>query len=140
MSELTDDQIAAEEEFLKGLPRFNVGAFFMPPIWGPVHGFWITVLFYPAWLLVDNLLYALYCEFSVLNVVLAVSAVVIILALSAVFSIVSQPMAAHRAENKGISRERYLRNQRIWAVVCIVLAVAMVVFASIYNINIRPYV
>ena len=45
MAELTDQQIAEEEEFLKGLPRVNIGALAMPGIWGPCHGFWVCILF-----------------------------------------------------------------------------------------------
>ena len=48
MAQLTDEEIAREDEFLKGLPRFNIGAFLLPPIWGAAHGFWVTILFYPA--------------------------------------------------------------------------------------------
>ena len=47
MAELTDEQIAEEEKFLEGIPRLNVGALFAPPIWGPVHGLWVTIGFYP---------------------------------------------------------------------------------------------
>ena len=45
MAELTDEQIAREEEFLSGMPPLNVGALFLPPIWGPAHGMWATILF-----------------------------------------------------------------------------------------------
>ena len=40
MTELTDEQIAREEKFLEGIPRLNIGALFLPPIWGPAHGMW----------------------------------------------------------------------------------------------------
>lgn len=49
-----------EEISLEGLPPLNLGALFMPPIWGPAHGIWITILYYPAWLLIDNLFYGVY--------------------------------------------------------------------------------
>jgi len=62
MAELTDEQIKAEEEFMRGLPRFNVAAFLLPPIWGPAHGFWVTILYYPIWLFVDNLYHASPCH------------------------------------------------------------------------------
>ena len=48
--ELTDEEIAREEKFLKGVPRVNIGALFLPPIWGPAHGMWAAILFYPIWL------------------------------------------------------------------------------------------
>ena len=60
MTELTDEQIAREEKFLEGIPRLNIGALFLPPIWGPAHGMWAAILFYPIWLFADNMFYAAY--------------------------------------------------------------------------------
>ena len=110
--ELTDDQIRREKEFMKGLPRVNLGALLMPPVWGPVHGFWATILYYPALLLVDNLIYAAMQDPMPLAVVLAVLVSAAVVAVSVVFAIVSQPIAAHKAEERGVSREQYLRRQR----------------------------
>ena len=31
---ITEEQYAAEERLLQGVPRVNIGALFMPPIWG----------------------------------------------------------------------------------------------------------
>ena len=44
----------------------------------------------------------------------------------------------HRAENMGVSRETYLRRERIWAVVGAIIAVAIVAFATWYNLDLRP--
>lgn len=140
MAELTDEEIAQEEKFMKGLPRLNVGAFFMPPIWGPVHGFWVTILYYPAWLIADNLFFATYLDPSGINVAMAVTVAVLLLGVTAAFAIVSQPIAAHRAEDKGVSRQAYLKRQRVWAAVSIALAVAVVALATYYNLNIRTEV
>ena len=71
MMTLTDEQIAQEDAFLKGLPRLNIGALLMPPIWGPAHGFWVTILYYPAWLLADNVFYAAAQEPTPLALVIA---------------------------------------------------------------------
>ena len=138
--ELTDAEIKREREFMRGLPRVNLGALFMPPVWGPVHGFWATILYYPALLFADNLAYAAWQEPSVLSIGLAALVFVVLIAVSVAFSIVSQPIAAHRAEDKGMSREKYLKQQRIWAVVSFVILVAMIVLATYYNIDFRPYV
>lgn len=135
---MTDAQIKQEEQFMKGLPRFNVGAFLMPPIWGPVHGFWITILYYPAWLVADNLFYEAYMNPGVLSAVVAILTAAVLLAITVVFAIVSQPIAAHRAEEKGISREAYLKRQRVWVVVSALIAAAMLGLATYYNLEIRP--
>ena len=137
MAELSDEQIVEEEIFLKGLPRVNIGALLMPGIWGPAHGFWACILFYPAYLFVDNLFFAAYTNPQAWVIALAVLAGVILLGVHIGFSLVSQPLAAHRADSKGVSRERYLRRERIWAAVCVVLAIAALIWATYYNLNIR---
>ena len=136
--ELTDEQIKREQEFMRGLPRVNLGALFMPPVWGPVHGFWVTILYYPALVFVDNLVYEAWQEPSVLGIVLTVLVFAILIGVSIAFAIVSQPIAAHRAEDKGMSREQYLKRQRVWAVVSPIILIAMLALATYYNLEIRP--
>lgn len=137
-SSLSDDQIKAEEKFMKGLPRFNVGAFLMPPIWGPAHGFWITILYYPAWLVADNLFYSTVQEPTVLSVVLSIATFLVLLAITIAFAIVSQPIAAHRAESKGVSRATYLKRQKWWILISAIIAVIFLGLATYYNLVIRP--
>jgi len=36
------------------LPRFNLAAFLIPPIWGPAHGQWAGAVFLPVWLFADG--------------------------------------------------------------------------------------
>ena len=134
---LTDEQIARENEFLKGLPRFNIAAFLMPPIWGPANGMWITILWYPVWLFTDNIFYAAYELQTPFAITMAVIVGVLLTTGTVVFAIVSQPFAAHRAENQGISRETYLRRQRYWAIGCAILAALMLGLATYYNLTMR---
>lgn len=137
MAELTDAQIEREADFLKGLPRINIAALLLPPIWGPFHGFWITILYYPAWILTDNLIYAAWVDPSTMSIFFAALTVLTLLALTIIFSIVSQPIAAHKAEDKGVSRQEYLRKQRYWAIGCAIGAVIMLALASYYNVFLR---
>ena len=137
MAELTDEQIAQEEKFLKGLPRVNIGALVMPGIWGPAHGFWACILFYPLMIFIDYVVYGAYIKPEAWTIALAVIGVVIYVAASVVFSIVSQPFAAHRAEAKGVSREQYLKRERIWAVVCVIILIIALAWATYYNLEIR---
>ncbi len=136
--ELTQEQMENEDEFLKGLPRFNVGAFFLPPIWGFGHGMWATVLFYPAWLFADNSFYSAFEDPSVLSVVLALIVLVTLTAATIIFAIVSQPFAAHRAEDMGVDRATYLRREHKWAIGCVIGGVALLIAATLYNLLIRP--
>lgn len=138
MSEtLTDEQIAREEEFLKGLPLINWGALFLPPIWGPAHGFWITILYYPAWLFADNCFYAAYSERTTASIVFAVVVFLTLFIVTLVFARLSQPIAAHRAAERGSTKEEYVRKEKIWAIVCIVAGLVMIVAATYYNLVIR---
>lgn len=137
VTQLTDEQIRQEERFLKGLPRMNWGALLMPGIWGPAHGFWISLLFYPLWLVADNLIFAAYSSPSAGSIAVAVLVGVATIGFTVAFALVSQPIAAHRAQEAGVSRETYLKRERIWAVVCLILAVAAVAWATYYNLNLR---
>ena len=138
MAEVTGEQIAQEDEFLKGLPRINVGALFLPPIWGPAHGFWVTILFYPIWLFADNMFYAAWTERTPLAIVVALVVFATLTAGTVAFSIIAQPLAAHRAEARGVDRQVYLRRQRVWAVVCVIAGLAMIAGATYYNLVVRP--
>ena len=79
MTELTDEQIAREEKFLEGIPRLNIGALFLPPIWGPAHGMWAAILFYPIWLFADNAFYAAWTERTPLALIVVATALLNVL-------------------------------------------------------------
>lgn len=138
MAELTDEQILAEERFMEGIPRWSIGAFFLPPIWGPAHGLWVAILFYPLWLFADNMFYAAYSERTPLAIALAVIVGIILVAVTVLFARLSQPYAAHRAHSRGVAKITFVHRERLWAVVCVVIGVAMVCFATWYNVVVRP--
>ena len=140
MAGLTDEQVRREEAFMKGLPRVNVGALLMPAIWGPAHGFWVTILFYPAWLVADNVFYAAYEDPTPLSIIIAALTFVILLGVTVAFAIVAQPLAAHRAEARGITRAEYLKRQKVWIIVSAVIAVVFLGLATWYNLAWRPHV
>lgn len=138
MTKLSESDIKREEKFLQGIPRINVGALILPAIWGPGHGLWVAILFYPLWILADSLIFAAWSEPKPLSIVLACITLLILLLGSVVFSLLGQPLAAHKAAAKGVSKEDYLKREKIWTIVCVVLALAAVAWASYYNIMIRP--
>ncbi len=137
---LSDKEIAQERAFLEGIPRVNIGALLLPPIWGPAHGFWITILFYPLWLVADNVFYAAWSERTPLALIVAAIVFVIALGVTVAFSVISQPYAAHRAAHRGKTKEEYLKAERIWALVCAIIGVVMIALATYYNLVIRPTV
>ena len=136
--ELSDEDVAREEAFLSGIPRFNLGAFLLPGIWGPGHGLWVCILFYPLWLLADNVFYGAYVERSFLALVLAAIVFVALALVHVVFGVLSQPYAWHKAAEKGVSKDTYLKRERIWAIAMIVLGIAALAVATYYNLQIRP--
>lgn len=140
-----EDQEAAEEQeallkelSFEGLPPINLGALFMPPIWGPAHGIWITILYYPAWLFIDNLFYSVYTNPQPLTIVLAIIAGLILAGVTIVFARVSQMFALHRDLKNGKTKEQYRKRQVKWAVVMAILAAVMLALATYYNLVIRP--
>lgn len=140
VSGLTDEQIKAEERFMKGIPRFNVGAFFMPAIWGPAHGLWVAIVFYPLWLVADNTFYAAFSQRTPLSIAIAVAVFAVMVAITVAFSLIGQPLAARRAAERGKSKEEYLKSQRAWAVACIAIGAVALAAATYYNLAIRTTV
>lgn len=127
-----------EEISLEGLPPLNLGALFMPPIWGPAHGIWITILYYPAWLLIDNLFYGVYENPQPLTITLAAIAGLILAGVTIVFARASQVYALRRDLSRGKTKEQYRKRQAIWAVTMGILAAVMLGAATYYNLVIRP--
>ncbi len=136
---LSEEQIAHEKEFMRGLAPLNIGALFLPPVWGPAHGIWAAIFFYPLWLLADNCFYIAYQQATPVAIIMAVVVGVCLTAVTLVFARLGQPWAAHRyIEDKEVPREKYLRRERIWAVVGIVVGAAMIAAATYYNLAVRP--
>lgn len=134
---LSEEDVQRENAFMEGIPRFNWGAFLMPPIWGPAHGMWLTILYYPIWVLADNCLYAAFSTPSGLSITLAVLVVLTLAAATVLFGILAQPRAAHRAIDAGKTKAQYLRSQRIWAWVSAAIAVVFLALATYYNLVLR---
>ena len=134
---LTPEQIAAEEELMEGLLPINIGAFLMPPIWGPAHGNWVTILYYPAWTFADYIFFNAFTAPSVGSIALAILVFLTLLFVTLVYARLSQPMAAHRAAEKGKTKERYKKEELWWAIASAVIGAAMIAFATWYNLEIH---
>lgn len=142
---LTDDQVEKERALLKGVPVLNLGALFLPPIWGPAHGMWWTIVFYPIWALADSLFYYAYAsisgvgESSVLAVVAAAAVFMLLTIFTFLFARLAQPYALHRAiEHKGVRKNEYLRRERIWAIASVAAGCVLLALATYYNIVLKP--
>lgn len=128
----------SQEQIMEGLPPINIGALFMPPIWGAANGIWLAILYYPVWLLADNLFYGAYSNPQPLTVGLSIVAALVLAFVAVVFARAGQGYACQRALSMGKTKEQYLRSQKKWAVAMVLLAVVMIVAATYYNLVIRP--
>lgn len=138
---LSEDERIDPQSIMEGLPPVNWGALFMPPIWGPAHGIWITILYYPVWLLADNLLYEAYSNPSPLSAILAALTVLILAAVTVVFARAGQEYACRRAlVDLGKTKQWYRDRQKIWAVAMAVVAIIFLAAATYYNLFIRSTV
>ncbi len=96
------------------LPRFNWGAFLIPPVWGIAHGQWAGVFFLPLWIFVDNVLRG--------PQLLGAAGVVAGWLLAAATLGIQAAYAAHANEHAWrraagtVTVERFVRAQRRWAV------------------------
>ena len=135
---ITEEEYAAEEELLEGVPRLNIAALFAPPIWGPAHGIWATILFYPIWIFADNCFVNAFVERTGVAVALAILVLVVLTGVTVAFAVASQPFALHRALRMGVTKETYLKRQKIWAVVGVILGVAALAVATYYNLTLNP--
>lgn len=123
-----------EDKPLYHIPAFNWGAFLMPPIWGAGHGQVFAVVLYPIWLMVDNLIWA--ALHGQASPVLAAAA----LAGTLLFMFGYARTANHVGYMRVITRlspEEYVRRERVWTAAMAVIAVAMVAFATWYNLTMR---
>lgn len=130
----------SQEQIMEGLPPVNIGALFMPPIWGAANGIWLAILYYPVWLLADNLFYSVYLDPQPLTVGLSIVAALVLAFVTVVFARAGQGYACQRALSMGKTKEQYLKSQKKWAIAMILLAVVMIAAATYYNLVIRPTV
>ena len=120
-------------ENLKRLPRFSWAAFLMPVIWGPAHGHWLTIVFYPLWIWVDDCIMVATKNPNVLTVVIAVVVTAGTVAAMALFGATAGPKGYLRVADR-VPIDKYLRRERIWLVAGIVFAVAVLTLATLFNI------
>ena len=109
---ITEEQYAAEERLLQGVPRVNIGALFMPPIWGAAHGMWATIIFYPLWIVADTCFVNAIAFHTPVAIALGILVFAMLTAGTVAFSIASQPFALHRALSRGVTKETYLKRQK----------------------------
>lgn len=136
-SQLVAGRIAlADDEPVPSLPRFNIGAFVMPPIWGPAHEQWVGAIFLPIWLFMDSIL-GTANRGGVPTLVAAPTVVAVTLAFQAYFAKRANGVA-FRAVCDRMSVDEFVRRERWWAVACVPAAVLLVAWAVWFDVAVRP--
>lgn len=117
--------IVAQGEEVPVLPKFNWGAFFMGPLWGPAYGVWAGMIVLPLWLFMDSSLRSVasltpdtLLRGRILTWGMAILIIVATLAIMAWMGRTGYGIAWSRVYQTGISEKSYasfLRSQRWWA-------------------------
>lgn len=118
------------------LPRFNIAAFFIPPIWGPAHGIWVGAIFLPIWLFADSAI------FSAARVggwmwIPAVLVLAGTLAFEYFFARRANGVAFRRVMHK-LTAEQFAARQRVWAFVAVPVGVALIGWGIYFDIVLAP--
>jgi hypothetical protein len=123
------------ETNLARLPRLNLGALFMPAVWGPAHGQWVAIIFYPLWIFADSC----FCNaifFGGVALALAITVFIGMVLVTVFFALTAGKPAYARVAHR-VSIERYLKRERIWIFVSLAIAVLFFILATWYNISVR---
>ena len=115
---------------LPSLPRFNWGAFLIPPVWGVAHGLWAGVFFLPLWAFVDNLARSSNSG-PVWMRGLALVAAIGTLAFQYEYASTANRLAWRRSGGR-LPLEAFLRRERLWAAGGVVTIAVLAVWAGMY--------
>lgn len=114
----------------ESLPRFNWGAFLVPPIWGVAYGLWAGVFFLPAWAFVDNVIRGPEA-FGGMSPALGWVMAAATLALQLAYAFTANRIVWHRSRGT-LDIDRYLRHQRWWTIAGAVTVVVMGVWIALF--------
>ncbi len=120
------------DEAIPRLPRFNLGAFLMPFLWGPGHGQWVGAFFLPIWLFMDSIVRTAITGPNALKVA-ATFVVVATVAFEAHFAKRANGLAWRRVYAK-MTVDEFVRRERLWTVAMIPLFVAFFAWAVYYDV------
>ncbi|MDR2672933.1 MAG: hypothetical protein LBC35_06610 [Coriobacteriales bacterium] len=120
---------------LAQLPKLNIGALLMPAIWGPAHGQWITILFYPLWLFADiSFTNAIF--YGGLAMLLAITVFIGTAAFTIFYARTAGKSAYLRVADK-MSLAEYLQGEKRWAFISAAIAFVLLALATGYNLALR---
>ncbi|MDZ4168621.1 MAG: viscotoxin-A3 [Coriobacteriia bacterium] len=123
------------EEPVPQLPRFNLAAFLLPPVWGPAHGLWAGAIFLPLLLFADSILRS--TGRGAFAVGGALFVIVATLAMMAWFAKRANGLAWRRVSDR-VSVAEYVRRERLWAAVAVPTAAVLLGAALYFDLVILP--
>lgn len=123
--------LLSSDETVPQLPRFNWAAFALPPVWGPAHGQLVGVIFLPIWLFADSAISV--AGRNAFTAVVAVLVAAATLGFQAFFAKRANGVAWRRVCDE-MSIEEFARRQRIWALACVPVGVALLGWAIFYRL------
>jgi hypothetical protein len=113
------------------LPRFNIAAFALPPVWGPAHGQWVGAIFLPIWLFADSAIAA--ASRGGIARIGAVAVGVLTVAFQAFFAKRANGVAWRRVSDR-MGIDLFVKRERVWALVCVPLGLLMLGWAFYYRL------
>lgn len=118
------------------IPKFNWGAFFIPPVWGIANRQWWGVLFLPAWVFVDNMLRS-ESALGMWTTVAGCGMAAATLALQAVYARLADSLALCRVQTIA-EYDRYMRYRRAWAIAGGLAFAGMGVWITLFIVSGAP--
>ena len=112
------------------IPRFNWGAFLIPPIWGVANGQWPGVFFLPLWVFIDNVLRGPQ-PFGAWSAVAGWTLAALTAGAQALYAANANRLAWHRFADR-MTPEQFARRQRIWGVAGVTTIAGMAVWITLF--------
>lgn len=134
---LTGRIVLEPEAPVPSLPRFNLAAFLIPPIWGPAHGIWAGAIFLPIWLFADSVIVSAVRYGERGQWIGAVLVVLATLTFEYFFARRANGVAFRRVMHK-LTAEEYARRQRTWVIVAIPIAAALIGWGVYFDTVLGP--
>lgn len=117
------------------MPKLNLGALFMPALWGPGHGQWYMILFYPLWLFLDRLIYGAVYGYS--SKIVAIFCALVMAGFTVFYALNANKFGYVKAAAT-TTPEQYMKRERVWTIIMVAIAIVFLVFATWYNVAVRP--
>lgn len=136
MEQSAEETRTEPRELPAELRRFNWGAFLIAPIWGVANGQWPGVFFLPVWAFVDNVLRGPQ-RFGVWQAALGWGMALVTLALQAGYALMADRLNWARSRG-ALDVAPYLRRQRIWAIVGVLVFLGMIVWIGVFLMRGTP--